>query len=50
MVQMPMLSFFYKFIRKEEQEFSEEVEKEKAKHSISLALRKIRTAKNNLQE
>jgi len=29
MVQMPMLSLFYKFIRKEEQEFAEEIEEEK---------------------
>lgn len=42
-VQMPMLSLFYKFIRKEEQEFSSEVEEGKI-HPISMALRKIRKA------
>jgi ACR3 family arsenite efflux pump ArsB len=48
MVQMPMLSLFYKFIRKEEQEFAEEVEGEKKKrHPVSVALRKIRKARNN---
>ena len=47
MVQMPMLSLFYKFIRKEEQEFVEEVEEEKRKrHPVSLILKKIRTAGN----
>jgi len=46
MVQMPMLSLFYKFIRKEEQEFSAELEEERRKrHPVSLALRKIRRAK-----
>jgi ACR3 family arsenite efflux pump ArsB len=41
MVQMPMLSLFYKFIRKEEQEFAEEVEEEKRKrHPVSVALKK----------
>jgi ACR3 family arsenite efflux pump ArsB len=45
MVQMPMLSLFYKFIRKEEQEFVEEVEEEKRKrHPVSLILKRIRTA------
>ena len=48
MVQMPMLSLFYKFIRKEEQEFAEEVTKEKKRrHPISTILRKIRMAKIN---
>jgi ACR3 family arsenite efflux pump ArsB len=48
MVQMPMLSLFYKFIKKEEQEFVEEIEEEKIKrHPISLALRKIRKIRNN---
>lgn len=42
-VQMPMLSLFYRFIRKEEQEFADEVAEEKKKrHHVSLALRKIR--------
>jgi ACR3 family arsenite efflux pump ArsB len=51
MVQMPMLSLFYKFIRKEEQEFAEEVEEEKRKrHPVSLALRKIRKVGNNLKK
>jgi ACR3 family arsenite efflux pump ArsB len=44
MVQMPMLSLFYKFIKKEEQEFAEEVEEEKRKrHPVSLILKRIRT-------
>jgi len=50
MVQMPMLSLFYKFIRKEEQEFAEEVEEEKKKrHPVSMTLRKIRKVGNNLK-
>ena len=48
MVQMPMLSLFYKFIKKEEQEFAEEVAEEKKKrHSASVILRKIRKVGNN---
>jgi len=48
MVQMPMLSLFYKFIRKEEQEFAEEVGEEKKKrHPVSIALRKIRKVGNS---
>jgi len=51
MVQMPMLSLFYKFIRKEEQEFVEEVEEEKKKrHPVSIALRKIRKVKNSFKK
>jgi len=51
MVQMPMLSLFYKFIRKEEQEFDEKVEKEKRKrNAVSIALRKIRMVGNNLKK
>jgi ACR3 family arsenite efflux pump ArsB len=51
MVQMPMLSLFYKFIRKEEQEFVEEVEEEKRKrHPVSIALRKIRKVGNNFKK
>jgi ACR3 family arsenite transporter len=51
MVQMPMLSLFYKFIRKEEQEFAEEVEEEKKKrHPVSVALRKIIKVGNNLKK
>ncbi len=51
MIQMPMLSLFYKFIRKEEQEFAEEVEEERRKrHPLSLALRKIRKAKNGFKK
>jgi ACR3 family arsenite efflux pump ArsB len=51
MVQMPMLSLFYKFIRKEEQEFAEEVEEEKEKrHPVSVALRKIRKVGNNFKK
>jgi len=51
MIQMPMLSLFYKFIRKEEQEFVQEVEKERRKrHPISLTLRKIRKAKNGFKK
>ena len=46
MIQMPMLSLFYKFIRKEEQEFEEKAEEIKKRHPISLALRKIRKVKN----
>jgi ACR3 family arsenite efflux pump ArsB len=47
MIQMPMLSLFYKFIRREEQEFAEEVEEEKRKrHPVSTILRKIRTVGN----
>lgn len=47
-VQMPMMSLFYRFIRKEEQEFAEEVEEERKKrHPISLALRKIRKIKRS---
>ncbi len=50
-VQMPMLSLFYKFIRKEEQEFVEEAEKEKGKrHPVSVALRKIRKAGASLKK
>ena len=50
MIQMPMLSLFYRFIRKEEQEFAEEVEEERTKrHPISLALRKIRKVKNGFK-
>jgi len=49
-VQMPMLSLFYKFIRKEEQEFADEAEKEKRKHPISKTLRKIRTAGKNFKK
>lgn len=49
MVQMPMLSLFYKFIRKEEQEFAEEVEEEKKKrHPVSMTLRKIRKVRSSL--
>jgi len=49
MVQMPMLSLFYRFIKKEEQEFAEEVEEEKRKrHPISLALRRLRKARLEL--
>jgi len=45
-VQMPMLSLFYRFIRKEEQEFVEnELEKRKKRHPVSLMLRKIRKLK-----
>jgi len=48
MIQMPMLSLFYRFIRKEEQEFYEEVEEERMKrHPISRALRKIRKFKKS---
>jgi ACR3 family arsenite efflux pump ArsB len=51
MVQMPMLSLFYKFIKKEEQEFVEEIEEEKRKrHPVSLALRKIRKVKNGFKK
>jgi ACR3 family arsenite efflux pump ArsB len=51
MVQMPMLSLFYKFIRKEEQEFVEEVEEEKKKrHPVSITLRKIRRVGNNFKK
>jgi ACR3 family arsenite efflux pump ArsB len=51
MVQMPMLSLFYKFIRKEEQEFAEEVEEEKRKrHPVSMALRKIRGVGNSFNK
>ena len=50
MIQMPMLSLFYKFIRKEEQEFAEELEEERKKHPVSLALRKIRKAKNGFKK
>jgi ACR3 family arsenite efflux pump ArsB len=51
MVQMPMLSLFYKFIRKEEQEFVEEVEEEKRKrHPVSMALRKIRGVGNSFNK
>jgi ACR3 family arsenite efflux pump ArsB len=51
MVQMPMLSLFYKFIRKEEQEFAEEIAEEKNKrHPVSVALRKIRKVGNNLKK
>ena len=51
MVQMPMLSLFYKFIRKEEQEFSEEVAEEKKKrHPISIALKKIRKVKKSFKK
>jgi ACR3 family arsenite efflux pump ArsB len=51
MVQMPMLSLFYKFIRKEEQEFVEEIEEEKNKrHPVSITLRRIRTVGNNLKK
>jgi len=51
MVQMPMLSLFYKFIRKEEQEFAEEVEEEKKKrHPVSVVLKKIRKVGNNLKK
>jgi len=51
MVQMPMLSLFYKFIRKEEQEFAEEVEEEKKKrHPVSMTLRKIRKVGNNFKK
>jgi len=51
MVQMPMLSLFYKFIRKEEQEFVKEVEEEKRKrHSVSIALRKIRKVGNSFKK
>jgi len=51
MVQMPMLSLFYKFIRKEEQEFAEEIEEEKKKrHPVSAILRKIRKAGNSFYE
>jgi len=50
-IQMPMLSLFYKFIRKEEQEFAEEAEEERRKrHPISLALRKIRKTKNGFKK
>ncbi len=46
MIQMPMLSLFYKFIRKEEQEFVLEMEEERSKrHPISIALKKIRSVK-----
>ena len=46
MVQMPMLSLFYRFIRKEEQEFSKEIKEEgRKRHPVSLALRKVRKAK-----
>jgi ACR3 family arsenite efflux pump ArsB len=51
MVQMPMLSLFYKFIRKEEQEFAEEVAEEKKKrHPVSVALQKIRKVGNNFKK
>ena len=51
MVQMPMLSLFYKFIKKEEQEFVEEVEEEKKeRHPISVALRKVRKIGNNFKK
>jgi len=49
-VQMPLLSLFYKFIRKEEQEFADEAEKEKRKHPIAKVLRKVRTAGKNLKK
>lgn len=42
-VQMPMMSLFYRFIRKEEQEFAAEVEEERKKrHLVSKVLRRIR--------
>jgi ACR3 family arsenite transporter len=51
MVQMPMLSLFYKFIRKEEQEFAEEIAEEKKKrHPVSAVLRKIRKTGNSFYE
>ena len=51
MIQMPMLSLFYKFIRREEQEFFEEVgEKKRKRHPVSLALRKIRKAKASFKQ
>jgi ACR3 family arsenite efflux pump ArsB len=51
MVQMPILSLFYKFIKKEEQEFAEEVEEEKKKrHPVSVALKKIRKVRNNFKK
>lgn len=51
MIQMPMLSLFFRFIRKEEQEFAEEVEEERLKrHPLSRAFRKVRTAKSNLKK
>jgi ACR3 family arsenite efflux pump ArsB len=51
MIQMPMLSLFYKFIKKEEQEFAEEVEEEKRKrHPVSIALKKIREVGNSFKK
>ena len=42
-VQMPMMSLFYRFIRKEDQEFAAEVKEEREKrHPISRVLRRIR--------
>jgi ACR3 family arsenite efflux pump ArsB len=43
MVQMPMLSLFYKFIKKEEQEFVDKADENKKIHPISSVLKKIRT-------
>jgi len=51
MMQMPMLSLFYRFIKKEEQEFSEEVGEERRKrHPVSIALRKIRKVGNSFNK
>lgn len=42
-VQMPIMSLFYRFIRKEEQEFAVEVEEERKKrHPVSRILKRIR--------
>ena len=50
MIQMPMLSLFYRFIRKEEQEFAQEAEEERLKrHPISRGFRKIRKAKDGFK-